>query len=371
METFVESRDLARAVAHTLKSASGADWPAIRLETGDDGRLAVSCTGGGRWSRSMVPAETMDGGTAYVPAKWLDAIIRAMPAGEIRVETIDGWLDLSGGGARLRLRELSEDADGIIMPAAPPLPDVMVEVDAEEFARIIGFTAPSAMNPREPGILHAIHLHSENGILSAEATDRSIASRAGMNVDGLPDGDWLIPGRWVANLHRVERIGVKDRTVVFEGGDDMDLTPILDGQYPNLDRMLSDDVIPDNVLRVDRNMMLGAAHMLKSVNLTGRAVIPIRIQTDDDGGLVMRLSDEDADGVQHLDAVLDGLEPPVGFMVNADYLIAALSALTDDEALIAPGDTTPGSRRPILVTDASRSGVHAVSPIREGVPAAA
>lgn len=364
MEVFADSKELARAVGHVLKAVNGRDVSALRLQAGD-GMLAVSATGSDRWSRSMLSAEVMEPGMALVGAARFDAVVRALPAGEIRVETDDGWVSAGGDGARLRLRMLDPDTEGVVTPVAPPLPDVMHPVDADGFERMVGAVAGAVPSDPGAGVLRAIHLTVAGGRMRMEATDRSLASRAGMGVEGMPDGGWLAPGEWLrANARGVRRIGFTERGVCVQTDTDTDMTPVLDGEFPRLDGLFAPGGEPVAVLDVDRAPMLAAARMLKNVNFTSRQIVPIRVEPEDDG-IRLTLVDADSNGVQHLDADTVSFAP---FGVNADYLIDTLSTLSDPRARITLRTGRAGYA-PIGIGATEPDGdapVHVVAPVRLG-----
>lgn len=367
MEVFADSKELARAVGHVLKTVNGRDVSALRLEA-SDGMLAVSATGSDRWSRSILPAETMEPGVALVGAARFDAVVRALPAGEIRVETDDGWVAAGSDGARLRLRMLDPDMEGVVTPVTPPLPDVMHPVDTEKFARTTDAVAGAIPTDPGMGVLRAIHLTVDGGRMTMEGTDRNLASRAGLDVAGMPDGEWLAPGEWLkTNARNARRIGFTGRAVCIQSDTDTDLTPVLDGAYPRLDRLFSPEGEPVAVLDVDRPPMLAAARMLKNVNFTSRQIVPIRVEPDDHG-IRLTLVDADSNGVQHLDADAPVFAP---FGVNADYLIDTLNTLAGEKVRVTLREGRNGYA-PIMIgaPDADKDApVHMVAPVRLGAAA--
>ena len=145
---------------------------------------------------------------------------------------------------------------------------------------------------------------------------------------------------------------------------DTDLTPVLDGAYPSLDRLFSPEGEPVAVLDVDRPPMLAAARMLKNVNFTSRQIVPIRVEPDDHG-IRLTLVDADSNGVQHLDVDAPAFAP---FGVNADYLIDTLTTLTGEKARVTLREGRNGYA-PIMIgaPDADKDApVHMVAPVRLG-----
>ena len=201
MEVFADSKELARAVNHVIKTVGARDLSAMRL-VAQDGKLAVSAAGNDRWSRSIMAAEVMEPGETLVGAARFDAIVRVLPAGEIRVETDEEWVTAGGDGARLRLRRIDPDAGGVNAPQDPSLPEMMHTIDTDGFSRMVDAVSGACSSDPARPMLQAVHLTVTDGWMRCEATDQNFASRMGMRADGMPDGDWIIPGEWLKTTTR-------------------------------------------------------------------------------------------------------------------------------------------------------------------------
>lgn len=102
MRVLVDARELANMVAHAARVLER-DNPHVALDA-SDGMLAIGAAGDSQWSHGRIAATVLEGGSTVVSGLWLNALANAMPAGEIGMETGDGYLTLTGGEASLRMR---------------------------------------------------------------------------------------------------------------------------------------------------------------------------------------------------------------------------------------------------------------------------
>ncbi|WP_217625244.1 DNA polymerase III subunit beta [Bifidobacterium felsineum] len=322
MRILVDAKELSEAVAHVARVLDP-DRPGILLDAGEEG-LTVSASGDSQWSRAVIQGDPIENGRTTVNGLWLDALARVMPAGEINVETHDTYLQLRGGQASLRMRVAADD----LTPDQPTLPDTIHDVDAAGFEALCKSVTGAAGATRDQPVLAAVNLTSRDSVLTACATNRYMAARRTLDTPGLPDGTWLADADWLKrNMRGVTGIGFTDRMMLIRTDRWTDMITLVDGTYPDLDRLWTQDG-EHGTITVDRQRLLDAARMLRTVCFDRTpGTIPIGLDEHENmlrarylgGGL-----DGDSMGVRMLDADLEG---DVHVNLNADYLIAALQAM--------------------------------------------
>lgn len=361
MKAIIESHDLAGMTAHAARILDQ-DHPFLRLQA-EEGRLRIQAADQyGRWSHAWAAADVGEPESLTVNGLWLNSLARAMPDGDVRVERDDrDRLVLRSRDTTLRMNVGAVDTP----VDAYPLPENRTPVDPDAFARTVGsvawLPAGGVRDPNMP-ILGAVLVTVEDGRMTMQSTNRYVACRRSMTVDGLPDGRWLVDGAWLdANRLGVGEIAVSERTFETVTSDWEDAVTLMDGEFPRVDRLWFDAGDASAHVTVDRQSLLRAAVMLKSVNFDVKAdVVPLRLDAVD-GRLRVSFTgtaaDSESNGVRMVDAAIDGV---FSVSVNAAYLIGVLKALDDDRVVLDVRD----ARRTFIIRQESDDCRMVVAPIQ-------
>lgn len=329
MKATVDSVQLSRAVSHVVRVLDP-DHTALSVRA-TDGALVFEAVGEG-YSRATVPADVEEPGEALVAGVRLALYADAMPSGEVALTLKDGasgsFLNLSAGSLSVDARLLT----GASMPQVPEIPSDMVEVSPETFGQAVVTAASFASRDKAMPVMTGVRLHGVDGRLVVEATDRY---RAYMRTPGAeaPDGlDVIVPAEWLkAAGAAATAYGVTDRAMFVSGDGTLDMTPLIDGRFPDMARAFSPERLKaDSTAKVERAALVRAARTMRRL-VDDRPVMEMRFGSD---GVTMTLRGADQDVVQWVPAEVSA---DASRRVNIDYLLDALAAIGSDDVEVRPG----------------------------------
>lgn len=342
--------------------------------TAENDRLTLD-GGYEKWATIHVPAQVIDTGTVNVNAKYLDAIIRLMESGvdaDIR-ETPTGanndstMLVVRDTRSRDRIPTLLQES----MPQKPgSIPDATH--DAPGFGHLLQLVAKQAAGDSDNGsaiVLKSIRLTNQNGTLGAETTNRYTAARARMtSPDGLDEGQWLIPASWAPQIKDATKVGVNDHMLSAYGEtpDVMDWTlstPLSSGQYPSIDRFFTPG--DTGTVEVPADSLHQTVSRLSRLASAIWAGLPkhMRLEAQQGGVLTARL-DDSTEGSSGLERIPDAkCHAPVGFGVDAEYLLSALDTLQGTVTIHLPSGHGPV----VMVDDSDTDVTQVIVPLRDTI----
>jgi DNA polymerase-3 subunit beta len=130
-----------------------------------------------------------------------------------------------------------------------------------EFRRILTKVSYATSNEESRQVLHGILLSLRGGVLTAAATDgkRLALVEKPLNVDGVPDGDVILPPKVVGELERLVEgdgdlcVRLTEARAVFQHGSILLTSKLIEGTYPNYRQVVpaqftSSAVIPRQML---------------------------------------------------------------------------------------------------------------------------
>lgn len=189
-------------------------------------------------------------GSIVLPAKFFSEIIKKLPS-DVFTLTID-----SNKKATITAGNASFTLIGIDAAEYPHLPELeveqVVELPVPIFRQIIQNTSIAISTMESRPLLTGIHILIKDGLLKAVATDshrlsqRIIplpASAGGQNVTY----DFTIPGKTLVELSRIVEgletisMSITDNQVLFHTDRLSFYSRLLDGRYPDTDRLITND----------------------------------------------------------------------------------------------------------------------------------
>jgi DNA polymerase-3 subunit beta len=269
--------------------------------------------------RTELEVEVMEEGTTVIPARLATEAVRKLPAGAVVLEASDGEVEITGGGPRFRLRELS--AADYPKVAEPDL-DGAVTTDGKAFADAIGQVSVAASNDDARPILTGVYFEAEEGALRLVATDSyRLAVR---NLPSVETGiSGLVPVRALRELPRTIgadelqiAIGSREATFASSRGTLTARLMLIPDSYPNR-------------LVIGRDALLEA---IDRASLVAEDHIPVRLLLQE-GGVELSVTRQDVGGeTEHVEASYNGDEMTIAF--NSRYLNDGVTAITGDEVVL-------------------------------------
>lgn len=364
MRALIDSRELARAAGHVARviDKTGQAAGMAMSITVTDTQTILEATGPRGWSRSQVDAKGIEPGQTVVNGLWLTAMSGALPQGETDMEERDGRLRLSCAGASLDMSPMGGD----LTPTAPTLPQTRGLPDGT-LERLGQAVAHCLGNDPNLPVLTGIRLAAKDGILTATGTNRVCASQLAMPAPGLDDMDAIVPGEWlVRNAKGATGIGVDAHACAVTGERDADTSPVIDGQYPNIDRLWPTPGDIEQSATVDKTRLEAACRLLRTAWTSGGLTTPIRLEPQGDA-LVLRLSDESTGATQRLDATIEGTLRDDAHPVVLDATYLANAAKATEGQTVTIGIRTGADRiPPVLLTGESEGQRQLITPITIG-----
>ena len=144
--------------------------------------------------------------------------------------------------------------------------------------------------------------------------------------------DVIAPAEWLRTAGaKATTFGATDRAMFVSGDGTLDMTPLIDGAYPDLGRAFSPERLrSDSVAKVERAALVKAARTMRRL-VDDKPVMETRFGSD---GVTMTLRGADQDVVQWVPAEVSA---DATRRINIDYLLDALAALGSDDVEVRPG----------------------------------
>lgn len=307
----------------------------VRINASDD-RIEVTGSDLDLTIRSSVTVNVSEAGTAVLPSRLLNDIVRSLDHGAVDVEIEGDEARISSGRSQFSVRTLPVDD----FPHLDEPSGNQVSVAADQLASGLKQVVLAASSDDARPILTGVLMTAEEGGLRLVATDSyRLAVRDLPDATVLGEGQKvLVPSRALGELVRVlghanevnVRLGERDVTFYVEPEDGVSIeltTRLIEGEFPNY-RQLIPASYP-NELRVGREQLLDA---VRRVKLMAREATPLRL-TQRDGSLeLMAVTQDVGQAHEEVDATYNGTELTVAF--NPDFLIAGVEAATGDEVVL-------------------------------------
>ena len=193
--------------------------------------------------RTTLPAKVDGDSPVVVPGKLLVDLARLLPADEVTISyrPEDGVAQISSGSYASKLNVFSAE-DFPRLPSTDPAPHTIATASLLE---TVDRVARSASKDESRPVLTGIQVRFEGTRLLMAATDSYRLSFKETELEQAgPDLEAIIPARALTELQRIAAgtdtiaMGVNDNTVVFGTGEAWLTTRRIDGQFPDVGRLL-------------------------------------------------------------------------------------------------------------------------------------
>lgn len=289
--------------------------------------------------QTSLPAEVEVEGETTLPAKLFSDIVSRLPSGEIEivVETTEDAIV-----ATIKSNTGTYTVRGMAAGEYPELPEIegdAIALTAEDFLDIVNSTLFASSTDESKQVLTGIRISIE-AEMEAAATDGhrlAVASQSILSSEAINSSAEFhatIPAKSLRELQKLavntESISLKmDGTVaVFEIGDRILTTRLIEGQYPNY-RQLIPKQFSTTVL-CDRRLLLSALDRVSVLADQKNGVVKFEIQEQE---LVLSCEAQDLGGAREAIAVsVSG--PALQLAFNGKYVVDALKAMQGSEVQI-------------------------------------
>jgi DNA polymerase-3 subunit beta len=318
------TRSAVQALAGVMISAS-TDAPTQLLATDMEVGLRVP-----------LGAQVEAPGSVVLPARLLLEVVRSLPGGEVSMElrAAEQDVELQSGGAIFHLRTLrAED-----FPTLPqPTSDARVSLPAEAIAQTVLRVARSASRDETRPVLTGILVSASGQELRMVATDSYRLSVKQTALDPPLDGslEANVPARALQELVRIAQqspdaalaVSVGQNQVVFELGDVVLSSRLIDGQFPNYRQLLPESV--------EHEMRLATAELtevVRRISLLAQKNEPLRLTFSEGSLKVSARTPDVGEASEAIPVPFQGETFEIGF--NPEFLRDGLESVESDELVL-------------------------------------
>jgi DNA polymerase III subunit beta len=348
------TRSAVQALSGVMISATDGETPELRATDMEIGL------------RVPLQAESSRPGSAVLPARLLLDVARSLPAAEVSLElrSSEQDVELISGPARFHLRTLrAED-----FPTLPePSPETRVALPVDAFVATISRVARSASRDETRPVLTGVLMSASEQELRMVATDSYRLSVKETALDEPLQGslEANVPARALQELVRIAQaapaeslaVSVGQNQVVFELGDIVLSSRLIDGQFPNYRQLLPESV--EHELRLASGEL---TDVVRRISLLAQKNAPLRLSFSEGTLTVSAQTPDVGEASEALPVPFQGEPFEIGF--NPDFLRDGLESVESDELvlkLISP--LRPG----LIESPDSGDFVYLIMPIRLNV----
>ena len=316
--------------------------------------------------RVPLTAQTDRPGSAVLPARLLLEVVRSLPAAEVSLElrSVEQDVELISGPATFHLRMLrAED-----FPKLPdPSPETRLALPVDAFVSTISRVARSASRDETRPVLTGILMSASGQELRMVATDSYRLSVKETALDAPLQGslEANVPARALQELARIAQaapaeslaVSVGQNQVVFELGDVVLSSRLIDGQFPNYRQLLPESV--EHELRLASGEL---TDVVRRISLLAQKNAPLRLSFSEGTLTVSAQTPDVGEASEAVPVPFHGEAFEIGF--NPDFLRDGLESIESDELvlkLISP--LRPG----LIESPDSGDFVYLIMPIRLNV----
>lgn len=269
-----------------------------------------------------------EGQIVLQPARLFSGIVQKLPDTHFTVDVS------TGNQAQITSASSSFTINGIDAVNYPHLPEIEMDnsflLPVTLFKNIIRQTVIAVSNHESRPILTGVNLSLKDGVLKAVATDSHRLSQRVIPLEKTNDIDFniVIPGKSLTELSRLltdemdeVRVAIADNQILFKTEDTQFYSRLLEGNYPETERLIPQDTPTEIVL--DTTTLLGAVERASLLSHEGKNnVVKLTVKSDE---LQITGNSPEVGHVQEVIAFEDfkGEEMEISF--NPDYLKQALN----------------------------------------------
>lgn len=317
------SRTTVQALSGVLISAEG-DRPLL-LATDTEVGLRVPLSG-----------EISSPGLAVLPGRLLLEVVRSLPAETVSLElrSAEQDVELISGSAKFHLRTLrAEDFPSLPSPAA----ETRTTVPAQAFVDTALQVSRSASRDETRPVLTGVLISATERELRMVATDSYRLSVKRTELEQPLQGtiEANVPARALAELARIVQgaeleelaVSVGANQIVFELGETVLSSRLIDGQFPNYRQLLPESV--EHELRLSSQEMVD---VVRRISLMAQKNAPLRLAFSEGQLVVSAVTPDVGEASEALAVPFSGEQFEIGF--NPEFLRDGLESVESEELVL-------------------------------------
>ena len=309
---------------------------------------------------TMVMGSILERGKVALDAKILNDIIRKLPDGDVTIKTDESFMTyINCGKAKFHIPGQEGD-DFVFLPLterreALPLSQFQLK---EMIRQTIFCTAVNENNSLMMGELLEVR---DNMMRIASLDGHRIAIRNHELSTPFPDTKVVIPGKTLTELGKILSTEVSDlmnlyfekNLVVFEMGDTLMVSRLMEGEYYRIDQMLPKDF--------ETKLVINRKEFLECIDRSS-----LLVKEGDKRPLIMDIVDDQIDiriesamgsMNEQIEAHKDGIDMIIAF--NPKFLMDALRAISEEEVTIYFSNP----KAPCVLQDEEKTYTYLILPI--------
>jgi DNA polymerase-3 subunit beta len=286
--------------------------------------------------RVPLTAEVARPGSAVLPARLLLDVVRSLSGDQLTIElrSAEQDVELICGATTFHLRTLrAED-----FPTLPsPSPDTRITLPMEAFVETISRVARSASRDETRPVLTGILMSASGQELRMVATDSYRLSVKETALEAaLPDGlEANIPARALQELVRIAQqapgdsvsVSVGQNQVIFEIGDVVLSSRLIDGQFPNYRQLL-----PESVEHELRLSSAEVTDVVRRISLLAQKNAPLRLSFSEGTLTISAQTPDVGEASEAIPVPFHGEPFEIGF--NPEFLRDGLESIDSNELVL-------------------------------------
>jgi DNA polymerase III subunit beta len=301
----------------------------------DDAQVLLLATDVELGLRVPLAAEVSDPGSVVLPARLLLEVVRSLPSDEVTLElrSQEQDVELISGSAKFHLRVLrAEDFPSLPSPDAA----ARMRLPAQVFVDTALQVARSASKDETRPVLTGVLVSAAGQDLTMVATDSYRLSVKHATLDPPLEGtiEANVPARALQELARIAQsleqpelaVSLGQNQVVFEVGDVVLSSRLIDGQFPNYRQLL-----PESVEHELRLSSAEIADVVRRISLLAQKNAPLRLSFGEGELTVSAQTPDVGEASETLPVPFSGEHFEIGF--NPEFLRDGLESVESEELL--------------------------------------
>lgn len=308
----------------------------VMVSASEDSKPELLATDAEIGLRVPLSADVKQPGAVVLPARLLLDVVRTLPADRATLElrSAEQDVELICGSATFHLRTLRAE-DFPVLPVAAP--DTRLELPASAFVQTVSQVARSASRDETRPVLTGILMSASGQELRMVATDSYRLSVKETALEAPLQGalEANVPARALQELVRIaqqdggETIAVSagHNQVVFELGDVVLSSRLIDGQFPNYRQLLPESA--------EHELRLSSAELgdvVRRVSLLAQKNTPLRLGFREGELRVSAQTPDVGEASETIPVPFHGEELDIGF--NPEFLRDGLESVEADELVL-------------------------------------
>ncbi len=286
--------------------------------------------------RVPLAAEVARAGTAVLPARLLLDVVRSLSSDTLTMElrAAEQDVELIGGPTTFHLRTLRAE-DFPSLPA--PAPETRVALPAAAFVETVSRVARSASRDETRPVLTGILMSAAGRELRMVATDSYRLSVKETKLENELQGslEANVPARALQELVRIAQqapaeeiaVSVGQNQVVFELGEVILSSRLIEGQFPNYRQLLPDSV--EHQLTLDSAEL---TDVVRRISLLAQKNAPLRLSFGEGTLTVSAQTPDVGEASEAIPVPFHGEPFEIGF--NPEFLRDGLESVDTDELVL-------------------------------------